>query len=328
MNESSYKRYVIVGFFVFIGLAILVTAILLIGDLHKAFEKKVEVVSIFNDVAGLQKGNNVWLSGVKVGIISNITFTGKSKVKVSILVDTDVKKYIPNDSKVKISNDGFIGNKILVIFDGTEKASCVKDGDILAVEEQHSTEEMINTFRQTNDNILAITNDFKVLSKRLVNGEGTMGKLLNDNSVYTNINTSVASLQKVMGEAQKVMSSLKTFSSNLNKEGTLANELVTDTLMFTSIKTSVMQLQQITIATSEFVKNLNQKITDQNTSLGVLLNDKESGTNVKETIKNLESSSIKLNEDLEALQHNMFLKKYFKNKAKSVKKDTVVNGKL
>lgn len=323
MNESSYKRYVIVGFFVFIGLAILVTAILLIGDLHKTFEQKVEVVSFFNDVAGLQKGNNVWLSGVKVGTISNVAFTGKSKVRVSVLVDTDVRRYIPNNSKVKISSDGFIGNKILVIFGGTEGNHCVKDGDTLFVEEQHSTEEMINTFRQTNDNILAITNDFKVLSKRLVNGEGTVGKLLNDNSVYTNINASVASLQKVMGEAQKVMGSLKTFSSNLNKEGTLANELVTDTLMFTSIKTSVMQLQQITIATSELVKNLNQKISDPNSSMGILLNDKESGTNTKEIIKNLESSSKKLDQDLEALQHNMFFKRYFKNKAKSAKKDTL-----
>ena len=111
MNEASYKRYVIVGFFVFIGLSILVTAILLIGDLHKTFEKKVEVVSIFSDVAGLQKGNNVWLSGVKVGTISRIAFNGKSKVKVSVLIDTDVKQFIPNNSKVKISSDGFIGIK-------------------------------------------------------------------------------------------------------------------------------------------------------------------------------------------------------------------------
>lgn len=326
MNESSYKRYVIVGLFVFIGIAILVTAILLIGDLHKTFEQKVEVVSIFNDVAGLQKGNNVWLSGVKVGTISDIAFNGKSKVRVSILIDTDVQQYIPSDSKVKITSDGFIGNKILVIFGGTESVQCLRNGDTLTIEESHSSEEMLNTLRKSNDNVLAITSDFRVLSKRLVDGEGTMGKLLNDNSAYASINASVASLQNVLSEAEKVMSSLKTFSSNLNNEGTLANELASDTLMFASIKTSVMQLQEITNASSEFVKNLNQKISNSNTSLGVLLNDEGSGSNMRETIKNLESSSKKLNEDLEALQHNMFLKRYFKNKAKSAKKDTLGNA--
>lgn len=325
MNESNHKRYVIVGLFVFIGISILVTAILLIGDLHKTFEQKVEVVSIFNDVAGLQKGNNVWLSGVKVGTISSISFNGKSKVKVNILIDTEVRQFVPSNSKVKISSDGFIGNKILVIFGGTDDVACVKDGDSLEVEEAHSSEEMMNTLRKSNDNILAITNDFRVLSKRLVDGEGTMGKLLSDNSVYANINASTASFQKVLNEAQIVMNSLKTISLNLNKEGTLVNGLTTDTVMFTSIKNSVMQLQQVSNAAAELTKNLNQKINDSNSSMGILLNDKESGTNLKETIKNLESSSKKLDEDLEALQHNMFFKKYFKKKAKAAEKDSLRN---
>lgn len=323
MNEANHRRYVIVGLFVFIGLSILIAAILLIGDLHKTFEQKVEVTSVFNDVSGLQKGNNVWLSGVKVGTISNVSFNGRSKVRVSILIDTDVQQFIPRDSKVKIGSDGFIGNKILVIFGGTENSPYLRNGDTLAVEEQHSTEEMLNTLRQTNDNILAITNDFRVISKRMVNGEGTIGKLLSENSVYNNLNASISMLQKAMGDAQKVMGSLKILTSNFNKEGTLVNEIATDTLMFTSIKNSVMQLQGITSAASELIKNLNQKISDPNTSLGVLLNDKESGTNTKETIKNLESSTKKLDEDLEALQHNIFFKKYFKNKAKTSKKDTL-----
>ena len=183
---------------------------------------------------------------------------------------------------------------------------------------------MINTLRKSNDNVLAITNDFRVLSKKLVDGEGTIGKLLNDNSTYTNINRATNSLNNVLAEAQKVMNSLKTFSSNLNKDGTLLNELTTDTVMFASIKASVMQLKQITNVTSEFIKNLNQKSNDPNTSLGVLLNDKESGTSLKVTIKNLESSSKKLDEDLEALQHSTFLKKYFENKTKS-RQDSLKN---
>lgn len=324
MNESSNKRIIIVGFFVFIGISILIAAILLIGDLHKTFAEKVEVVSIFNDVAGLQKGNNVWQSGVKVGTISNVSFIGRSKVKVSILVDTDLMQFIPNDSKVKISSDGFIGNKILVIFGGSENAKGVKNGDTLKIEETFSSEEMINTLKKSNDNVLAITTNFKTISDRLVAGEGTIGKLLNDDSVYQNINDVTVSLSKAMVEARKVMNSLNTFTSNLNKEGSLPNELVTDTVMYSSIKTSIMQLQQISSAAQEFIKNLNQKSNNPNSAIGTLLNDEDSGKSLKETIKNLESSSVKLNEDLEALQHNFLLKKYFKNKTKANKNDSPV----
>ena len=322
MNESSNKRIVIVGFFVFIGLSFLIAGILVVGNLHKTFAEKLEVVAVFDDVAGLQKGNNVWLSGVKVGTISNLTFNGKSKVKVSILIDMDVRQYVPNDSKVKISSDGFIGNKILVIFGGSEGAKGVQNGDTLVVEKTFSSEEMLNTLRKSNDNVFAITTDFKAISKKIVSGEGTVGKLLNDDSVFANLNKVTTTLQTATLEAEQVMRSLKAFSSNLNKEGTLANELATDTVVFNTMKASVLQLQQITNTALAFISNLNQKANDSKTSLGVLLNDEESGAHLKETIKNLESSSKKLNEDLEALQHNALLKKYFKNKAKANQKDS------
>jgi len=325
MNELSKKRIVIVGLFIVLGLAFLLSAILLVGNLRNSFTKKIEVYSIFDDVSGLQKGNNVWLSGVKVGTVSNVTFNGKSKVKVCIQVNSDLRQYIPSDSKVKISSDGLIGNKILVIFGGSENAKGVQTGDTLIVEKTFSSEDMLNTLRKSNDNIFAITNDFKTISKRLVDGEGTAGKLLTDTSLYTNINEATTSLNTATAEAEKVMRSLNVFSSNLNKEGTLANDLTTDTVLFKTVKASVLQLQQISNTALTFIKNLNQKTSDSTTSLGLLLNNKESGANLKETIKNLKSSSIKLDEDLEALQHNALFKRYFKNKAKASKRDSTDN---
>ena len=316
MNESSNKRVVIVGIFVFVGLLFCIAGILIVGDLHRTFEKKMELVSLFEDVGGLQKGNNIWLSGVKIGTVSNLSFYGKSQVKVTMSIDIKAQKYIPLDSKVKISSDGFIGNKILVIYGGSQDMESIQAGDTLKVEKTFSSEDVINTLQKNNQNILAITEDFKVLSKKLVDGEGTIGKLLTDNSVYNNINEATVSLKKATEKAQQFTNTLAVFSSNLNKEGTLANKLATDTIVFNSIKKSVLQLQKMADTASVFITNLKKEGSNPNSSLGILLNDKESGTSVKETIKNLESSSVKLNEDLEALQHNFLFKGYFKKKAK------------
>ena len=102
MNESSNKRPVIVGLFVFLGLLFLLGGILMVGNIHATFKSKMTVVSLFDDVSGLQKGNNVWFSGVKIGFVSNLQFYGKSQVKVSMKIETKAQQYIRQNAKVKI----------------------------------------------------------------------------------------------------------------------------------------------------------------------------------------------------------------------------------
>jgi phospholipid/cholesterol/gamma-HCH transport system substrate-binding protein len=293
----------------------------MVGNLHETFKRKMEVISLFDDVSGLQKGNNVWFSGVKIGIVSSLKFYGKSQVEVRIKFETKVQQYIRKDAKVKISSDGIIGNKILIIYGGTPQFAQVQDGDTLEVEKTFSTEDMINTLQENNKNFLSITSDFKAISKNMVAGEGTIGKLLTDDAVYSNINAATATLQVASLKATELVSSLAIFSAGLNKKGTLANELTTDTVVFNSVKASVMQLQQMADTANAFIANLKKAGTNPNTTLGVLINDEASGTRIKETIKNLESSSKKLDADLEAVQHNFLLRGYFRKKAEAGKED-------
>lgn len=322
MNESTNKKPVIVGVFIFIGLMFLLAGILIVGNLRETFNRKMELVARFDDVSGLQAGNNVWFSGVKVGTVSNLEFFGKSKVEVIMNIKTKAKQYIRKDAKVKISSDGIIGNKILVIYGGTDKSAEVQVGDTLSVEKTFSSDDMINTIQENNKNLLVITTDFKIISKKLAAGEGSIGKLLNDSSVYEHINAATASLQVASARAEQLVGSLATFSSGLNKKGTLANELTTDTVVFKSVKESVLKLQQMADTAKVFITNLKQAGSNRNSSIGVLLHDEASATHLKETFKNLESSSKKLDEDLEAAQHNILLRGYFKKKAKAAEADS------
>jgi len=323
MNESPNRRAVIVGVFIFLGLIFLLAGVFIVGNLRETFNRKMNVVSLFDDVGGLQKGNNIWLSGVKIGTVDKLNFYGKSQVEVSMNIETKAQKFIPKDSKVKISNDGLIGNKILVIYGGTENSVVVQDGDTLGVEKTFTSEDMINTFQENNKNLLAITKDFKAISNKLASGEGSIGRLLNDTSVYVNINAATKSLQCASAKAQQLISSLAVFSSGLNKKGTLANELTTDTVVFNSVKASVLHLQQMADTASVFIANLKQTADNPNTPIGVLLHDENAGAQLKGSIKNLESSSEKLDKDLEAAQHNFLLRGFFKKQAKAAEKDSL-----
>ncbi len=321
MNESNDKRTVGVGLFVFLGLSFFIAGIVMVGNMLGTFRNKMEVICLFDDVNGLQTGNNVWFSGVKVGTVGDMRFNDKSQVEVHINIETKTQQHIRKDASVRISNDGLMGNKILIIFGSTFASPEVNDGDTLLVQKTLSTEGLMNTLQENNKNLLAITADIKVISKKIVAGEGTLGKLLADETVYNQINASTASLQQASAKAQELMNTLAAFGLGLNKKGSLANDLTTDTIVFNSIKTSVIHLQQIADTANILMTNLKQASNNPNTTMGVLIHDEEAGAQLKETIKNLESSSQKLDEDLEALQHSFLLRGFFKKKAKASKSD-------
>ena len=264
----------------------------------------------------MQAGNNIWFSGVKIGTVNKLKFIGKSQVRVTMKIDEKAVPFIRKDAKVKISTDGLIGNKILVIYGGTELAPNVQEGDTLGIEKTFSTEDMMNTFQENNKNFLVISENFKKLSIKLANGEGSIGKLLNDETLYKNIASTTASLQLASANAQHMVATLSNFSSKLEKKGTLANQLVTDTVVFNSLKKSVLKMQQMADTAKQLVSNLKEASKNPNSPVGVLLHDEKAGAELKAAITNLESSSKKLDEDLEAIQHSFLLRRYFKNKAK------------
>ncbi len=324
MEASHTKRAVIVGIFVFIGIVFLIIGILIIGNLHETFKRKIEIVTLFEDVSGLQAGNNIWFSGVKIGIIRNVEFYAGRKVKVIMKVEDKAVPYIHKDAFVKLSTDGLIGNKILIIYGGSARSRLIEEGDTLKVEKTFTSEDMINTLQENNQNLLAITNDFKLISHKIANGEGTVGKLLTDDALYTHLDEAAVSLQNAAGKTQQLIGSLTRFSEGLNKKGTLANELTTDTIVFQSIKNSVLQFRKMADTANLFINNLKEAGSNPRTSIGILLHDEESGARLKQIIKNLESGTQKLDEDLEAAQHNFLLRGFFKKKEKELH-DSLIN---
>jgi phospholipid/cholesterol/gamma-HCH transport system substrate-binding protein len=113
MDTAENKRSIIVGVFVLLGVAVFVIGVLTLGGQQKSFVKSIHISSVFNDVSGLKKGNNVWFSGVKVGTIKNIHFTGPSQVDVIMSIDASTQQYIHRNAGVRISSDGLLVTRSL-----------------------------------------------------------------------------------------------------------------------------------------------------------------------------------------------------------------------
>lgn len=320
MATTENKKAVTVGIFLAIGLAIFLVGVFTLGGEQKSFSKSIHISAIFDDVAGLKKGNNIWFSGVKVGTISNIHFTGASQVDVTMRIDKATQPYIHRNAGVRIGSDGLIGNKIIVIDGGSPQAPMVQDGDVLHAEKLISTDDMLKVLQQNNQNLLGITTDFKLLSHRMLQGKGTVGALLADSIMGVQLRNSMRNLQTATEGAARLAVQLDQFTHTINTKGALVDKLFTDTTTFNKIKAAAARLQQTADNAATFTNNLNKasnKLNSTDNVIGILLNDRKSAAQVQTTITNLQASSVKLNEDLEAVQHNFLLRGFFKKKEKA-----------
>lgn len=319
MSEPVNKRGIWVGIFIVIGISFLVGAVLTIGNLRSTFQQKMTVWTIFDDVNGLQSGNNIWFSGVKIGTVKEMELYGRSQVKVTLNISLDAQKYIRKNSMAKIGTDGLIGNKIIVIYGGTPDSPQIEEGDRLRNETMISSDDILETLQENNLNILKLT-------KQLSNGEGTLGKLIQSDSVYRSIASTARSIELASADARQLISSLSHFShdmnsfgNKLNQKGTLVDNILTDTVTYASVRQSVRQLERTMDTISVLVSKLKEAGENTKSPVGVLLYDEDAGKHVKETIRNLENSSETLEEDLEALKHSFLLRRYFKKKEKAKK---------
>lgn len=312
MRSTKNRRAVIVGIVLVVGLILFALGIFTLGGQKKSFSSTITLKAVFSDVNGLQRGNNIWFSGVKVGTIKSVSFDPSARVIVSMNVVDEVQQFIHTDAHAKVSSDGLIGNKIIVIYGGTSAARQVVEGDTLSVENISGMEGMMDTLQQNNRNLLAITSNFKRLSDEIASGKGTAGRILTQEDMANTLQASLNALQIATKNAQALTANLNAFSANLNRPGTFANDIVHDTAIFRRLRTSASQLQEAT----DNIKSVSNKLNDPNSSVGVLLNDPQAAADLRATLRNLNAGTAKLDTNMEALQHNFLLRGFFKKKRK------------
>ena len=319
MSSADNKRTVIVGIFVFLAIVILVAGIFTLAGQQKRLISTIAVKAVFDDVAGLKKGNNVWFSGVKIGTIKSISLYGDAQVMVTMNIEESAQEYIRQNSMARISSESFIGNKNIVIEGGTQSAPPVEDGDIIKAINPLNTDDLMETLQKNNKNLVAITSDFKQLSSKIVQGEGTIGAILTDTAMADNFRAIVANLQQTSRRTVAASNELSRFTSKLNRPGGLANSIATDTVVYSRLKASMAELKQATDAASDLMENLqeaSQKLNSKNNAAGVLLSDEQFARQLQRTMQNLETSSKKFDQNMEALQSNFLLRGFFRKQAK------------
>jgi len=193
--KKKISHKVRLGLFVSLGILIFILAIYFIGEKQQLFRSTFRLSGVFKDVAGLQVGNNVRLSGINVGTIDNITIISDTSVRVIILVDENTRKFIKKDAVASIGSEGLMGNKVLVISPGTGGKKIIENDDIIATSQPTDIDEILVSLKTTIDNTAYITGDLAKIATNIESGKGTIGRLMMDPTWRQNLEATIINLK-------------------------------------------------------------------------------------------------------------------------------------
>ena len=203
--QKDTKQKVKLGIFVAIVLVAFFFAIYYVGKNRNLFHEVTKVYTVFSDIKGLGRGSNVRFSGITVGTVSDINIKNDTTVRVEISIQTDYVKFIKEDSKVEITNDGLMGNKILIIHHGTADSPPVKEYETLQSEQTINIEDIVNEATKVIKNARDATNAFLDVSKHLQEGKGDLGKLIYDTSITHSLRTTMNQLAGHLAQYQRYL---------------------------------------------------------------------------------------------------------------------------
>ena len=196
MEKHTQKFKVRLGLFIIGGLVIFVIAIFLIGKQENLFDPVFKINTSFNNVSGLEVGSNIRYSGITVGTVDNITIIDDSTVRVDMLIKTSVQQFIKNDCEAGIGSSGIIGDRILIITQGSSDAPLVKEGAYIVSKEPVETDAIMESLKITADNAAIISYQLADIMININSGKGTLGRLIQDTTIAENLDRTIINLRK------------------------------------------------------------------------------------------------------------------------------------
>mgnify|MGYP003624745715 CR=1 FL=1 len=323
MKTSNTQKFNL-GLFVLLSTIILITALYFIGNRQNLFGKTFKISAVFNNVNGLQLGNNVRYSGINVGTVKNIIMINDTTICVNMVIEDKILKHLKKNAVAAIGSDGLVGSMIINIVPKKNISPMLEAGDTIKSYSKITTTDILETLNTTNDNIALLISDFLKITIDINQGKGTLGMLINDPEIANNLKQTVANLKTSSSNASITIRDLKNIVSSINYDDSMAAVLLSDSTSATKLKSIISNLNKSSNDINTVVKNLNTVILNVKNGEGTLnymVNDTILVKDIDETVKNIKEGSICLNENLEALKHNFLFRGYFKKLERQKKKE-------
>jgi phospholipid/cholesterol/gamma-HCH transport system substrate-binding protein len=199
------------GAFIIATLAILAAGVFLIGSNQYLFTPTYRLKAQFATVVGLDPGAEVRVGGVHSGSVRSIELPNKPDGKITVLMDLQRSTHniIKRDSVAAIETEGLLGNEYVSISFGSPQAPNVKEDDTIVSEPplviadlMKKADGILDTSQEALNNVTVVTANLSSISGKINHGQGTIGALVNDKKIYTQLDQTTAGLRDTVNHAQ------------------------------------------------------------------------------------------------------------------------------
>ena len=214
------------GLFIIAALGVLFVGVFLIGSREALFQRTYRVKAEFQNVAGLADGADVRVGGLHKGTVKQIELPKRpdGKLTVTMELEKSTRDVLKQDSLASIKSEGLIGDKYIEISFGSDNAAGLKDGDTISSEPPvdisnlvKKADQLLDSAKDAVTDLNGTASNLKSISSKVNNGQGTVGALINDKTIYQKATAGATALDEDM-EALKHNFLLRGFFKNRGYE--------------------------------------------------------------------------------------------------------------
>jgi phospholipid/cholesterol/gamma-HCH transport system substrate-binding protein len=317
-HEKS--RNLQLGLFVVAGGVLLVLALYLIGSKQNLFGNTFMLKVRFHNVNGLMQGNNVRFAGIDIGTVSQVEIENDTTVIVSMVLEDKIQKFIKRNAVASVGSDGLMGNKLVNINASPYPASIVDDGYILSSLRPIETDEMVRTLNKTNENILVVTNNLRVITDNISN-RNSFWHLLADSMLAQDLKSTVTGLRQTTENAGAFTRDLRSLSQEI-KQGKGIGALLKDSLLPYHLSQSANNLQVTTDSFYSMSRDLNAIVHALNRgegSIGYLIRDTSFAQHLNRSVVHIDTAAVNFDRNMRAMHYSWPFKKGYRKMKESKK---------
>jgi phospholipid/cholesterol/gamma-HCH transport system substrate-binding protein len=298
-----------VGITVLAASIVLAILILLMSGTGGIFTHKITLVSYFDNAGGLREGAPVRLQGVDIGNVTKIMVVSDpsrqlAPVRVVMKVITKYHQSIRKDSVTTLSTAGVLGETYIDIDSARAKAPEAAEGDVLVTRESPQIEDVVRASQSTLQNMDSLLKRVDRIVAYVESGQGSIGKVIYDASLYNQLNATVAQFQSLVAQvasgkgslgkllvddqlyksANDTVDKLNAIVSDLRAGKGTAGKFLSDPTLYDNANKTIAN-----------VKTLTDDINAGKGAIGVMARDQEFAEKLKKTMANVSELTAELN---------------------------------